>query len=84
MDIRYTAKAAKDLRKIGPRSSLIIFKIEQYAADPMSLRNNVKRLTDRGEYRLRVGDYCVLFTIEGDLVKIMLIQAVGHRRKIYG
>jgi mRNA interferase RelE/StbE len=34
----------------------------------------------KGAYKLRIGDWRVVYTIENDLV---LIQAVGHRSEIY-
>jgi len=47
-------------------SSRIVRKINAYAQDPASLANNVKRLTGHPGYRLRVGDWRVLFVIEED------------------
>ena len=40
------------------------------------------KLSGREEYRLRVGDYRVLYTIdeEGHIVTVL---AVGHRREVY-
>ncbi len=42
----------------------------------------VKKLSGREEYRLRVGDYRLLYTIdeEGHTVTVF---AVGHRREVY-
>ena len=34
------------------------------------------------EYRLRVGDYRVLYTID-DTNKVVTIFSVGHRREVY-
>jgi mRNA interferase RelE/StbE len=41
-----------------------------------------KKLSDHEEYRLRAGDYRVLYTIddEGHMVTVF---AVGHRREVY-
>lgn len=41
-----------------------------------------KKLSNREEYRLRVGQYRVLYTID-DEHKIVEIVAVGHRREVY-
>ena len=41
-----------------------------------------KKLSGREEYRLRVGDYRVLYTVD-DTNSIVLIFAVGHRREVY-
>ncbi|HJW88012.1 MAG TPA: type II toxin-antitoxin system RelE/ParE family toxin [Dehalococcoidia bacterium] len=53
----------------------------------LSLEDNprprgAKKLSGREEYRLRVGDYRVLYTID-DKGRIVTIFAVGHRREIY-
>ena len=42
----------------------------------------VRRLSGRGEYRLRVGDHRVLYTVD-DKGCIVTILAVGHRRDVY-
>lgn len=33
-------------------------------------------------YRFRIGDYRVIYTIEGKLLKIAVIK-IGHRREVY-
>lgn len=55
-------------------------KIEQYAADPASLANQVKALKGVVAYRLRVGDYRVIFSEDAI---VLLVLKVGHRREIY-
>ena len=54
----------------------------------LSLENNprpvgIKKLSGRDEYRVRVGDYRILFTID-DKNSVVHVSAVGHRREIYG
>jgi len=41
-----------------------------------------KKLSGREEYRLRVGDYRVLYTID-DKGCVVTVFAVGHRREVY-
>jgi mRNA interferase RelE/StbE len=43
-------------------------------------RGDVKRLKGRAGARLRVGDWRIVFYVEGDIV---IVAAVGHRREIY-
>ncbi|OOC09636.1 MULTISPECIES: type II toxin-antitoxin system RelE/ParE family toxin [unclassified Thioalkalivibrio] len=84
MDVRFTTKAIKELKKAGAASDLVLAKIRQYAAEPDSLANNVKALKGREEYRLRVGDYRVLFVILQDgTMTIMEVTAIRHRSKAY-
>ena len=57
---------------------LIRGKIEQYAVDPAALANNVKALQGaRGGFRLRVGDWRVLFTADGTVMAISRIAPRG-------
>lgn len=41
-----------------------------------------KKLSGREEYRLRAGDYRVLYTID-DKWHMVTVFAVGHRREVY-
>ncbi len=41
-----------------------------------------KKLSGRSEYRLRVGDYRILYLIEEDRKRVEIV-AVGHRRDVY-
>ena len=54
----------------------------------LSLEDNprprgIKKLRGRQEYRLRVGDYRILYVID-DRKHTVIILAVGHRREVYG
>ena len=42
----------------------------------------IKKLQGEDSFRLRVGDYRVLYTID-DRMKQVTIFAVGHRREVY-
>ena len=44
--------------------------------------SGIKKLQGEESYRLRVGDYRLLYTVD-DRVKKVLILAVGHRREVY-
>ncbi len=76
----YTQRAAKDIerldRKVRERIGKALFR---YAHDPL---NHAERLTQSqvGSYRFRVGDYRIVFDIDGDRVVVL---RVGHRREIY-
>ena len=53
----------------------------------LSLKQNprpygVIKMKGRESYRLRVGDYRVIYTVE-DTVKIVTVTDVGHRREVY-
>jgi mRNA interferase RelE/StbE len=63
-------------------AAAIVAKIEQYAADPSSLANNVKALQGAGAglRRLRVGDYRVIFDETDTVVAVIRI---GPRGSVY-
>ncbi len=78
--IVYTVGAAHALRKHANRVKLIRSKITQYATNPASQANNVKRLTGVDALRLRVGDFRVIFSETAE--KITVID-IGPRGDIY-
>ena len=78
-EIEIRNKAEKDLRAIPKRDGERIAKA--IMALQSGLAGDVKRLTNFApEYRLRVGDWRVLFEIEADKITIYRIL---HRREAY-
>lgn len=77
--VSYSKDAIKSLRRMPANTSkLIRSKIAQYAADPRSLANNVSALKgERGVYRLRVGDWRVLFTEDGQVIGVIRVAPRG-------
>ena len=71
----------KDFESI-PRKDLrrIIAAIKSLAADPRPPQS--KKLSGLEQYRLRQGNYRILYSIE-DNVLIVFVVAVGHRKEIY-
>lgn len=60
--IVFTKQADRTLRKV-PRSlsDLIRSKLDQVAADPYAHHGNVAKLQNRSGFRLRVGDWRVIY-----------------------
>jgi mRNA interferase RelE/StbE len=79
LQIEFKPRAAKDLRDLDPQHRRRVFaKIEGLANN---LAGDVKRLTNfTPEYRLRVGDYRVLFEVEADRV---IIYRIKDRKDAY-
>lgn len=77
--VTYSRDAEKTLRSMPSNTRrLIVGKIEQYAADPASLANNVKALRgEAGYFRLRVGDWRVLFREDGLVISVTRIAPRG-------
>jgi len=79
--ITYTRSALKVLRRIPANTAkLIVSKVEQYAADPASLTNQVTALKGREGIRLRVGDWRVIM----DDGVVLAVLEIGPRGRIYG
>jgi len=78
-EVRFKPKADKDLDALQPDMAKRV--IEKIARLRTNLEGDVKRLTNfTPEYRLRVGDYRVLFEVEGNSV---IVYRIVHRREAY-
>jgi mRNA interferase RelE/StbE len=81
-NIAYSGEALKSLRRLPSNDAQRIRdKIEQYAKDPASQANNIKKLRGRDGLRLRVGDWRVIFDEEEDGIRVLVI---GPRGSVYG
>jgi mRNA interferase RelE/StbE len=73
--------AARSLRKLPPEGKRRVQAvIELLGDDPRPPA--AKKLTGRVEWRVRSGDYRVLYRIEDDVLTVVVVDA-GHRREIY-
>jgi mRNA interferase RelE/StbE len=77
----WTENAIKDLEKIDKLITRRIFRriawlasnFERVAAEPLAGEF-------KGTFKLRIGDWRVVYSVEGDNI---IIQYVGHRKEIY-
>ena len=78
MQIRYSKQAYKYLIKLNkPRYSQIVNAIDKLPYN----EGDIKKMSGIDDlYRLRVGDYRVLFTKDYDIIKI---EKIGSRGDIY-
>jgi mRNA interferase RelE/StbE len=81
--ILLTKSAAKALRKM-PRDTAqrIRERLDHIAADPYAKHPSVTRLQNRPGYRLRVGDWRVIYEIEGQELVILVLR-IGSRQEVY-
>jgi len=78
--IIWSESAAKQLKRLNRTVARHIYrKVEELSTDPY---RNVKKLVSERGFRVRVGDYRVIFDIDGDRLRILILK-VGHRSKIY-
>jgi mRNA interferase RelE/StbE len=64
-------------RAITPVAERILDKIELYAGEPQALAANVKRLKGDPGFRLRVGDWRVLFDEDAETVRVRGVRPRG-------
>jgi len=79
--IIWSESAAKELKKLDKTVAKRIFKkISQLGENPYC--SDVTKIVGDPYYRLRVGDYRVIFDIQDDMVRILILK-VGHRKNVY-
>ena len=78
------SKAARKALKAMPRNTalLVMEKIEALAANPMAPNNNVRKLTNHPGYRLRIGDWRVVYTIHEQALLIAVVR-ITPRGDVY-
>ena len=82
-EVRYSAISLRVLRKMPRRNAeRIQQKIMLLAKAPHAPNANVKSLQGRDGYRLRVGDWRVIYSLE-DEIKTLAVENIGARGSIY-
>ena len=77
------ASAFKELEALPDKAtrSRVIRRIEALAENPRP--PGCEKLIDRGnQYRIRQGDYRIVYTIDDDRLVVLVIK-IGHRRDVY-
>jgi mRNA interferase RelE/StbE len=79
--IVFKQSVAKDLRPIPNKDvQRILKRIAQLAYDPRPPGS--EKLSSAEKYRIRQGNYRILYTINDDLVIVTIVK-IGHRRDVY-
>lgn len=75
--IIYTKSAQQSLKNMQPaKAAQILEKVGHIARDPYGAHNNVTKLQGRDGYRLRVGDWRVLYTINNDQLVLLVVDVL--------
>lgn len=79
--IEIKESAVKELNSI-PRKDLkkIVQKIRSLSDNPRP--NGCVRLSGRERYRIRQGDYRILYSIENEILVVYVIK-IGHKKEVY-
>ncbi len=81
MKILFVKSAEKELLRLNKNLGQRIFqKISLLKNDPYG--QNSQKLEGNKGYRIRIGDYRVVYTISNKNQTILIIK-IGHRREIY-
>lgn len=74
-------RAAKDFNNFDQKiKKVILRKIKLLSLHPLPLGKNITQLKNTDVFRLRVGNYRILYRINNDTIEI---YAIGHRKDIY-
>jgi mRNA interferase RelE/StbE len=80
--VSFRRSAEKDLRRLDATVRLRVMRaVETLAREP---RPHGCRKLEGGEdaYRIRVGDYRVIYTVD-DAVFVVAVERIRHRREVY-
>lgn len=82
-DIQITRSAQKELEKVDGQKlrQRIVTAIYNLAAEPRPVHSKKMAGVD-DTYRIRVGDYRVVYSIHDQMLLVEVIK-VGHRRHVY-
>lgn len=80
--VEFTSAAAREVRKLDPQlRRRLLLAISELEADPRPI--GVRKLVGfDNAWRIRVGDYRVLYEILDDVVLVTVFR-IAHRREVY-
>lgn len=73
--------AARELEQVPLKDRRrIVIRIQALAHDPRP--PGAEKLSGQERYRIRQGDYRILYEIENQILRVMVVK-IGHRRDVY-
>ena len=73
--------AAKELQALPTNDrKRVVTKIQRLASDPRP--PGAEKLSGQEKYRLRQGDYRVLYSVDAAQLTVVIVK-IGHRRDVY-
>ena len=80
-DLRVHLTAAREYRRLqGPLRERVGRAIDALGSDPRPA--GTVRLGGRDDYRIRVGDYRVVYAVD-DAERLVIVARIAHRREVY-
>jgi mRNA interferase RelE/StbE len=81
--IELTPSAAKAIARVQKSNRLrIVGAIELLAVQPRPPGATMLRGGEHGRWRVRVGDYRIVYAIEDDRLLVLVLR-IAHRREVY-
>jgi mRNA interferase RelE/StbE len=81
LEVAYSRRSARDLADLPVRDrDRVVKRLNAYAAAPEQAYHDVIHLVGTPRYRLRVGDWRVVFKVSEARLDVL---RVGHRREVY-
>ncbi len=82
-EVRLSRSARKELVAIRVKAdrTRVVAALERLSSDPRPL-GSVKLTTSASTYRIRIGDYRVIYEVLDDIL-VVDVTKVGHRRDVY-
>jgi mRNA interferase RelE/StbE len=81
--VRYTASAARQLRKLDRASQTRIGRTVAILAENPRPPAATQLVGGGGAWRVRTGDYRIVYEILDEKLVLLVVQ-LGHRREVYG
>lgn len=80
-EIVFKKSVYKDLRRL-PKGDIkrILARIDSLADNPRP--QGAEKLTNEEKYRIRQGNYRILYTVEDTIITVTIVK-IGHRREVY-
>ena len=82
--VKFTKSARKEFQRLPKRiQARVVEALSFLAGNPYSELLQIKKLRGVDElYRIRIGDYRLVYTIEAEELIVILVK-IGHRREVY-
>ena len=78
--VLFTDRALRDWKKLDKNTQRrIALKLREYSENPLKFAVRLSN-SKIGSYRFRIGDYRVVFDLDGNNI---IVLRVGHRKEIY-
>jgi mRNA interferase RelE/StbE len=81
--LAFTKQAVRTLQRMPANIAKAIYlKMEKISQNPFESHSNVTKLQNREGYRLRVGDWRIIYEVQQEKV-IVLVLKIGLRKEVY-